>query len=403
MRKLRNIAYIFFLCFFAVALSVTALGTDAQDIRSLIENETGRVVAVSRRGDTSLYPANSLEAIISAREKGADAVSVAVSRTEDEYVLCESGSLVNVCDTDFASTEEAFYSELKECRLYDSAGILTDCRVISLRDALDELDGSVYLILDIDWESRDDVYEIVKNADALSYISLRADVTAEKAAQWSAGRIDVISVYKGNIIWNSAGHISKASEAGMTMAEYRTKNYFNVCYGTLVGDSFSADGNARALAACYNSDLCGKRADSPDGWDQLIDDGFTVIETNNIEGLVSYVERTQKARKALEKALEKAEKADFSSFSAASIDNIGNATENARAVISGRASSLDKTEKAYSDLLFSMSDKRMADGKAEAKGELNVTAGKIIAVVFVGTAILTAQIFIEKKRKNKEG
>ena len=356
-------------------------------------------MAVSHNGDTALYPANSLEAVISARDKGADAVSVTVSRSKDTYVLCRSGSLETVCDGSFSNTAEADYAQLKKCRLYDATGKLTDCRIISLSEALEALDGSVYLILDIDWESRDDIYEIVSSAGALSCVSLRAEVSAKKASEWSKGRVDVISIYKGNIIWNSAAHISKATEGGMLMAEYRTKNYFNVCYGTLVGDSFSAKGNVRAVAACYNTDLCGKRADSPEGWSQLIDDGFTVIETNNIEGLVSYIERTQKARQSLSELLTQARNADFSTYSATSVENINKATETAESLLSGRASSLEKTEKAYSGLVFSLNSKVLADGKAESKGEFNITAGKIVAVVLVGAAILTAQIFIEKKRK----
>lgn len=399
MRKLRSVIYFFLVCFLIAVVSLTVFGADAEKTRELIENETGRVVAVSHNGDTAVYPANSLEAIISARDKGADAVSVAVSRIKDTYILCQSGSLATVCDSNFKDTDEAYYTELKKCKLYDSSGSLTDCHIISLTEALETLDGSVYLILDIDWENRDDVYEIVANADALSYVSLRAEVTAKKAAEWAKGRIDVISIYKGNIIWNSIGHISKATEAGMTMAEYRTKNYFNVCYGTLVGDSFSANGNARAVAACYNSDFCGKRADSPDGWSQLTDDGFTVIETNNIEGLVAYIERTEKARQSLSEVLVKAKSADFSAFSSASADNINKAIKNAEDVLSGRVCSLEKTEKAYSELISSLDSKRLPDGKAEAKGELNITVGKIIAVFLVGAAILTAQIFIEKKRK----
>lgn len=399
MRKLRNITHIFFLCFLIAVLSFTAFGADAEKTRSLIENEMGRVVAVSRNGDTSLYPANSLEAIISARDKGADAVSVSVSRSKDSYVLCQNGSLESVCEGGFKSAAEAEYSELKECRLYDSAGVLTDCRMISLSEALAALDGSVYLILDIDWEHRDDIYTIVADADALSFVSLRAEVSAKKAAEWSKGRIDVISIYKGNIIWNSAGHISKASDGGMLMAEYRTKNYFNVCYGTVVGDSFSAKGNARAVAACYNSDFCGKRADSPEGWSQLTDDGFTVIETNNIEGLAAYIGRTERARQSLSELLEKAKTADLSRFTETGADNIRKAIADAEALLSGRAVSLEKTERAYSELLFSLNSKTLQEGKAETKGELNVTAGKIIAVVAVGAVILAAQIFVEKKRK----
>ncbi len=403
MKFSKRLLFIFTFCFILLSLSASAFAADGEETGKLIGNPKGRVVAVSHRGDTAFYPANTLEAVISAEENGADAVSLAVNSTKDGvFVLSEDIPLSNICDTEYELLSEITYEELIRCPLYASTGEKTEYHIISLSDALKELDGSVYLILDIDWNDRDAVFEILNKADALSYVSLRADVSSKDAAKWSEGKIDVISIYDGNIIWSSISHINNASSGKMTMAEYRTKNYFNVCYGTIVGDNFSAEDKARALAACYDTNLCGKRSDSAEGWDELIKDGFTVIETNNIEGLSAYIREAENMKSSLKQLAAKVNKADTDKYSAVSRENIEYALENADSILGGRAVSLSELQKAYSSLVFSLNEKRAAESAEETEGALNITAGKVIAVVIIGAVLLAAQVFVYKKHKKKK-
>ena len=187
----------------------------------------------------------------------------------------------------------------------------------------------------------------------------------------------------------------------MMMAEYRTKNYFNVCYGTIVGDNFSADGKARAAAAAYDPDLCGKRTDDTNGWNELIKNGFTVIETNNVASLSEYISTSETVRESLADFVSDVKKEDFSAYSEVSRKNIASALSFAEEVLEGRAKSLAEYEKAYSSLAQSLNSKMIADGKEQAKGALNITAGKLIAAILIGAAFIAVQIFIESLKKEK--
>ena len=402
---MRNIKGIIYILLVSILFSFTAVSSSAyaEDTRAIIADSQERVIAVSHRGDTSLFPANSLEAIQKAASYGADAVSVAVNKTSDgEFVLCEDVTLSNVCETTAASLSEVTLEELKKCRLYDDFGNPTDIYPVTLSEALDEINGGVYLILDVKYEDIEAVCGILEEKDALYRASLRCEVKSSKADEISGCGADIISIYDGNIVWDSINHTDRFSEEGMLMVEYRTKNYFNVCYGTVVGDGFSADGNARAVAAAYDPEFCGKRTDDTNGWNELIKNGFTVIETNNIAGLTAYVNSSDVQRDALAGLVEKTENTDFSAYSDISRKNIDDALSNAGEVLDGRAKSLAEYEEAYSVLMHSLKNKMVADGKQETKGALNITAGKVIVVVLVGAAFIAAQIFIEKLKKEKK-
>ena len=172
-------------------------------------------------------------------------------------------------------------------------------------------------------------------------------------------------------------------------------------YGSFVADRFSDEGKARALAPAYDRDLCGQREDNASGWNELIEKGFSAIETNNIKSLVEYVNRADALNLSLRKLTEKAEKTDLSVYSDVSADNLQKALRTAKAELERGVSSVGELESAKSQLLLAMNRLNLSDGKESQKGALNVTAGKVIAAVLVGAAILAGQIYVHKMQKEK--
>ncbi|MBQ8504366.1 MAG: glycerophosphodiester phosphodiesterase family protein [Clostridia bacterium] len=403
----KKLLYIFTL---GVLILLTAFSSSAMSmtmpIADIVSDNQGRILSVSYRGDTAFYPGNSVEGVLSAWQKGADMVSVSVRKTKDNvYVLCEDESLGNVCNAPYEDIGEATFEEIRSYYLYDNTGELTEYKMSSLQELLANTDLRLYLILDIEWEDRDSIYELLKKENAHQRVALRTKQSARKISQWcetKADKISVIGIYDGNIIWNSISHINKLSEAGMTLVQYQSKNYFNVMYGSWTTDNFSAEGKARALAPAYNPDLCGQRSDSESGWNELISKGFTVIETNNVEALAQYIEKNMEVRSNLSSLLEKAKAVDTARFSITSKENLSDAIEKAEAVLHGRIKSLDEAENAYSKLIFYMNEMKISDGEETTKGALNITAGKIIATVTVGAAIFLAQVFVHKQHRKKK-
>ena len=82
-RTLFTLAFIFIFILNAVVF------TSAITAEEKIQNNRQGLIAVSYRGDTENYPENSIEAILSAKEIGADMVSVGVQQTKDLLILAE--------------------------------------------------------------------------------------------------------------------------------------------------------------------------------------------------------------------------------------------------------------------------------------------------------------------------
>lgn len=393
-------------CILIVCLMLSSVAvSDNMDISKPVNIDGKNLICVSYRGDTAGFPKNSVEGILSAKSKGADMVSVSVLKTKDGvFVLCEDESLGNVCNAPYESIGEVMSEQLNEYNLYDSFGNLTEHRMSTAEELLNKTDSSLHLIFDIRWEDKDGIYELVRNAKALDRVSLRTKEGAKKITKWTSGlpeKINVIGVYDGNIIFNAISHVNTLSKAGMTMVQYQSKNYFNVFYGSWVTDNFAADGKAIAIAPTYSPDLCGQRSDSELGWDEIIKKGFTAIETNNIEAFVAYAEKNEQMRKSLAELIGRAEKIDLIKYSIVSKENLTDAMEYGKSVLEGRIKSLNEVQHAYSSLLFSVNEMKIATGEETTKGALNITAGKIIATVLVGAGLFAAQIFVHKMHKKK--
>ncbi len=399
-RKKLLILFTALLLIFTMSASAFASGSVSE---KLYDRNSG-LMSVSYRGDTSLYPENSLEGILSAKEKGADMVSVGVDKTIDGiYVLTENKPLSKVSDAPFDEVSEITYEELQKYFLYNNTGELTSYRMVSLSQTIDVVGEELILILDADWSERDGIYELISHYGAFDRVILRTEESARNIEKWlsqKAEKVNVIGVYNGNIIFNAISHFDTLSAKGMPLIQYSSKNYFNVMYGGFFCKRLFGADAPRALASARDLDLSGQRSDSNEGWNELIEAGYSVIETNNIVSFVSYIDRTEKMKSALSSLIAKAEAIDSSGSSQVQRANLADAVESSKAVLS-RVSSLDEIEACYSALLLSMNELNISEAEDTQKGQLNITAGKIIAAVLVGAVIFAAQLYVHRMQEEK--
>ena len=147
---------IFFTAITLITALIMSFSAFASAEESLSNNRSG-LISVSYRGDTENYPENSIEAILSAKEIGADMVSVGVQKTKDSLILAEDENIGNFCNSKSESISESYWDQdLENCYLYDNSGKLTECKVACLYDALTVAED-IILILDIDPEDKDTV------------------------------------------------------------------------------------------------------------------------------------------------------------------------------------------------------------------------------------------------------
>ncbi len=398
--------FVFVICVLPlVGFSCAAFSEKEIAVGKFYSDET-KLLSISHRGDTANYPENSLKAVESAFSKGADFVSVSLDKTSDGvFYLSERESLGNICNAPYEKLSEISSDEIGSYRLFDVYGNETEFALTSLEELLDNTDSEDGIILDILSEDKDAVYDILSESKALYRVIIRTDDSCSRLAEWLEAKpekVYSICVYGGNIIFSTASAYNNASAEEMPAVQYSSKNYFNVAYGDFFANRYLLSGKVRAVAATYSPDLCGQRADGGDGWNELINKGYSVIETNNIEAFTAYRDETVRLEKELAALTLKADEADKSVYSQVSLDNLEKAMAECEKLLSSSVFSLGEAQQAYSRLLFALEDMKISTGEVDTRGALNVTAGKLTATVLVGAALLCGQIYVYKMRKAKK-
>ena len=350
-------------------ISVFVFGVTATDEGNYYPVE--ELLCISYRGDTAVYEQNSKQAVLSAFSKGADFVSVNIKKTQN-------GDLV-LCSENTAKAE----------------GVL-------LKDMLTFLEEGQILILDFDKELRDEIYILLKEENALGKVWLRIKDSAKEIDAWMSDKndVNVIGVTSSFNIFTIRSFVQKLSY--LPAIQLQSKNYFNVMYDSWCYELYSSSVGTRAVAPMYDPDLCGQRSDSEDGWNDLIKKNFSIIETNNIEALVEYKKQASELRDNLALILEKAKNINTESYSLVSRDNLAEGIEIAEDLLNGGLASNDELQSASSQLQRAINNMTLSVGEDTQKGALNVTAGKVIAAILVGIAILTAQVYTYKMQKRKK-
>ncbi len=402
--KIKNIFILLIISVLLISVSLPCFASLLVYSETLY-GEEDRIMCISYRGDTSLYPENSLEGVLSAEEKGANGVSVGVQKTVDGiYVLTENKKLSAVSNAPYEAVSEITYEELQNYYIKDNTGTLTKYRMVSLSQTIALTGDDFIIIVDADWEERDGIYDLISHYGAFDRIIMRTDESASKVNEWVSTKqekVNVISVYKGNIIFSAISNFNKMSEGKAPFVQYQSKNYFGVVYGNFFCKRFYDEGVPKAIATMYDLDLSGQRTDSTEGWNEVIEAGYSVIETNNLVSLVSYTDRHEKSGKALGVLAEKASHISNDGYSQVQRENLSDALNYAVDTLDN-VSSLDEFENAHSSLLLAMNELSISQEDDTQKGQLNITAGKIIAALAVGSVILAAQIFVYKMQKEKK-
>lgn len=336
------------------------------------ENDNSFLVCISHRGNSAEYESNSLKAVVSAFDKGADFVSVNIRKAPDkEFVLCD---------------------ENKEAVSGDS-----------LKDLLDIINEGDVLILDFEESLRDELYDFAKTNNALSSVIFRINDSAKNINSWIKDKddIQVMGVYDSFVVFTAADYINTLADSGMDFVQYQSKNYFNEMFGSVVSkELFSA--SAKAVVPTYDPDLCGQRRDSEDGWNELIKLGFSAIETNNVDSFIRYKKSNEQARYELEKIYNKALTVEVEKYNTVSRENFADSLSTAEQLLGREFASSDEYQGAASTVALALENLALKTDEDTQKGALNITAGKIIAAVTVGMVILAAQIYTYKMQKRKK-
>lgn len=373
-------------------------------------SESGKILTVAHGGNTMVYPKYSVDAIRSAFECGADFVSVSVRKTSDgHFVLADTDELRDISSEGSGMLINLLpLAQVSSLHLSDKAGNPTECNIADLETVLTL--AAAYdkaIIIDGEWAEREEIYKVISNTSSNKNAFIRTDAPKNEIEAFISvtnSMCGLITQYHGNILFTARNRITFSSKIGSKIVFLGTKNFFGSIFRSGVLSAFSRTGySSRAAVKTYDPDESGNRPDCESTWSDVIDRGYSVIETDRIEDLINYVEKIYAERAALGELLEKArstETAFLTSQSAKQLETAENSASKALITIS----SFDKLSLAKSNLNLALNNREIqSESAANAKkGVLNITAGKTVAIVLVTLAIIAVQIFFYFRQAGKK-
>lgn len=296
MSMLKKLLFYFWLLpYYAVAQQLAPLACDAGE---------GKIMIAAHRGVFTFSPENSIPALEDAVHLGADIVETDVRLTKDGKVIMFHDATVNRTTNGTGRVCDMTLAELKQLRLKTNEGNTTAHRIPTLEEYLQAADGRVYLYLDkvgIDLPGHEqghlvrEVLGILRENNALDksvFVLSWPYSTAARIFGDDLKRVVYVPVVEDSIPDLEAyvdEYIQKLSPAAF---QFRFRTVDSPAF-RLLPHVLASGAQAFVPAWDNTSANHGDRTSifvHPDeGWGWLIQQGFSIIETNCTRELSGYL------------------------------------------------------------------------------------------------------------------
>ena len=292
----------------AIALLSSALAS-AQTTRSIREirniQDDGYIFVAAHRADWKYAPENSLQGLKNAIFFGADLIETDVRQTMDGHFIMMHDATVDRMTNGTGTISEMTLDEIRKLRLRTNWGQSTQHPVATLEEFIAEARGRAYLYLDkagIDLPGREegstvrDLLEVLRKHDALKEAVFVLDWPYEKARRIFGAALD--SVVYCPVIEEKIPHLSEYVDEYIRQLhpvafQFRMASLDSETYRLL--PHVLASGSRAFVAATWPLHTAGHDDEvsifrrPSEGWGWLIDQGFTVLETNFPKDLIQYL------------------------------------------------------------------------------------------------------------------
>jgi len=385
-------------------------GSRADKIMDIFMNPDGRMLCVSKQGDTASFPENSYEGIKSAIKKGADIIEINISRTSDGYlVLIKDEDFSRMCVDPEGNTIDSKVSETESWEVIGmclrqgrggNAKEPTECHPQTLEGILQAFGKKAVFLLDFDEELLDEVYNEVEKLGSLNRVIFKLDSSSGTVKKFLEAHreenLAVMGEYDGNIVFSARSYTKDMIKYGAKATLLSVKNANGVIFHGSVLDLY--DGKIRAAIDVTSPEKCGEREDDETGWNDLASRGYSVIATDYPDRLSSFIELTEQEKAALSDLVEKTEALNKKDYSEPSYKRLKKEIDTSKQLLESQTS-----KKALNEQYYKLNSAYEAlDAKGENEG-VTVSLGRIIAIVFAVALFVFAQWTVYKhssKRKD---
>lgn len=151
--------------------------------QAILERKSDHVFVVTHRGDWRNYPENSIAAIKSAIQMGADIVELDVQRTKDGVLILMHDKTLDRTTTGSGLVKDTEFNTIQRMYLKNGAAIRTREQVPTLEEALIVSKGKVLLNLDKADHYFDEIYELLKKTGTLHQIIMKGNRPATEVKE----------------------------------------------------------------------------------------------------------------------------------------------------------------------------------------------------------------------------
>ena len=159
----------------------------------------GRAMAIAHRGDMECYPENSVEGIISATRKGADAIEIDVCRTKDGIFVLNHGLSLNP-NTDWSLKAGQIVNGIQlPSSAYVFDWTLEELRQLNLRFGNGEYCNSASEITDYKIATLEEVFKVIRNRTLVIVDQVNKTLETEERTDFNSAQRGVNNPYWADI------------------------------------------------------------------------------------------------------------------------------------------------------------------------------------------------------------
>jgi len=259
------------------------------------------VVVISHRGDWRNYPENSIPAIESIIRMGVDMMEMDVKMTKDSVLVLMHDKTIDRMTNGKGKVSDITYDSLMTFRMKRAHNVVTDSiKVPTLREALLCCKDRILVNVDHAYPYYKEIVELTEELGVTGQVLMKGKSSLDKVNE-------DMSKHEHNLLYMPIIDINKPKGQAL-FVEYQERGVvpmaYEVCWqypGTEIDECIATirkNGGKLWVNTIWAS-LCGgygndddaafDAADPADVYDQYIEKGFTMIQTDRPEMLIKYL------------------------------------------------------------------------------------------------------------------
>ena len=300
------------------------------EIITSYNNNNGRVLSAARAGYPRLYPEDSLTGLRYCVENGVDIISVTVQQTRDKgLVLLEDATIDRMLvDRSTGESGEGKVSTytLEELQnnfyLRDGHGgsgkKATKETVPGLHDALELTRNSVMLYITNGFQYAETINDVAKGLNACDVVILGGATSADDIKIFVDHTGTPICHITSNFVDGTTegaprNFIKETLDAGADAVNLATDKDYSAIFKSSTTKRFEDAGRGMVSATTFATS--GEHVDRIEGWQELIEAGYSIIETDYPKELSSYIKDIEAYRTELSSLITQAQTLNTDKFS----------------------------------------------------------------------------------------